>query len=177
VRLLPEQAPRAVAMFAALAQGRLEWFDRARGESRKFPYYDGMKVRRAEAGQFFELASDNAAVASEFFVPPTEGRGPVDYSGAGRLGLWREAGVASAARLFVTMSAQPWLNRVHPCFGVVVSGGQVVELLSSVKTHGDGTPIEPPSIERVRIFPVGNPEPLAEPEPFKPQRHNVQFNA
>ncbi len=31
-KLLPEQAPQSVAFFAAMAEGRLEWFDRASGD-------------------------------------------------------------------------------------------------------------------------------------------------
>ena len=44
-QLLPGQAPQAVAYFAAMAEGRLEWFDRNSGELKKGHYYDGIEVQ------------------------------------------------------------------------------------------------------------------------------------
>lgn len=178
-RLLPEQAPQTVAHFAALAEGKLERFDRASGEVQKGPFYDGIEIGRVQAGALFELGdpSGTGMVATELYVPPREGLGPVDFGGPGRLGLWRDAGVTSARRLFATASAQPWLSRMHPCFGVVVLGRQVIEGLSAVKADAAGRPIDPPVLQRIRIFAVGQPRPLPEPRPYTPQRQQVLFNS
>lgn len=176
VRLLPDQAPQSVAHFAALAEGRLEWFNRVTGEQEKGPYYDGNKVHRAVAGHMFEAGSapDPDQGSPDLFVPP-EGRGPVNFHGPGRVGMATENGQISGVRFFVTDAAQPRLTGLFPCVGVVVSGREVVTRISSVKTHRNGRPIEAPVIERIRVFSVGDPAPLPEPEPYRPQRKELTF--
>lgn len=175
VRLLPDQAPQSVAHFAAMAEGRLEWFDRIAGESRKGPYYDGNKVHKAVAGHMFEAGGPRGTGqgSPELFVP-LENRGSVTFNGPGRLGLAKQFGQISGVQFFVTAAALPRLVAYHPCIGIVVSGQDVVTRITEVKTHRNGQPIEPPVIERIRIFAVGDPAPLPEPVPYRPQRKEVE---
>ena len=170
-RLLPVQAPQSVAHFAALADGRLEWFDETTGQLQKYPYYDGVKVHRVSAGRLFEAGNPPGLgqIAPELFVP-NEGYGPVTFSGPGRLGMVHEGGNTSGVRFFVTASSQPALNRISPCFGMVISGLDAVVNISQKKAYTSGKPIDPPVIERIRIFSVGQVAPLPEPEPYTIQR-------
>ncbi len=169
-RLLPVQAPQSVAHFAALAEGRLEWFDETSGQLQKYPYYDGVKVHRVAAGRLFEAGRPGPGqIAPDLFVPQ-EGYGPVDFSHPGRLGMVREGGTNSGVKFFVTASGQPPLNGISPCFGIVVSGLDAVINISQTKAYGNGRPIDPPVIERIRIFSVGEVAPLPEPESFTHQR-------
>ncbi len=170
-RLLPVQAPQSVAHFAALADGRMEWFDETMGQLQKYPYYDGVKAHRVAAGRLFEAGNPPGLgrVAPDLWVPK-EGFGPVDFSRPGRLGMVREGGVTSGVRFFVTASGQTALNRISPCFGEVISGLDVVVNISQKKAYGNGRPIDPPVIERIRIFSVGEVAPLPEPEPYTDQR-------
>jgi peptidyl-prolyl cis-trans isomerase A (cyclophilin A) len=176
VRLLPDQAPQSVAHFAAMAEGRLEWFDRVVGETKKGPYYDGNKVHRAVGGHMFEAGapSDPEQGSPDLFVP-FEGSGPVNFSGPGRLGLGKQNGQISGVRFFVTDAAQPRLTGLFPCIGAVVTGRDVVTRISSVKTHRNGVPLQAPVIERIRVFAVGTPPPLPEPEPYYPERKELTF--
>ena len=175
-RLLPDQAPQSVAHFAALAQGRLEWFDGTTGQRKKYPYYDGVNVDRVAAGVLFEAgdAPGRGLVGPELFVPQ-EGFGPVNFGRPGRLGLVHDGGATSAVRFFVTASGQAALNRIAPCFGVVVSGLDVVVNISRKKAYKNGRPIDPPVIERIRIFSVGEVAPLPEPEPYTDQRSHLSL--
>ena len=105
------------------------------------------------------------------FIPPEGMKGPVDYSCSGRLGMTRAPGARFRAyQFFVTYAAQTRLNRGYPCFGVVLSGKDIVLEISQVKTYGNGKPIEPVHIKEIRIFAVGEPEPLPEPVPYTPER-------
>jgi peptidyl-prolyl cis-trans isomerase A (cyclophilin A) len=170
-RLLPEQAPQSVAHFAALAEGRLAWPDPLTGETRKDPYYDGLRVTRAVAGERIEIGgrTDTGRSTPPFFVPP-EGEGPVDYSAPGRLGMIRSVmNRISGVKFFVTAGTLPYLNRLHPCFGVVVSGLAAVERAAAVETFANGMPIEPVTVRKIRVLKVGNPAPLPEPVPFTPK--------
>ena len=175
VRLLPEQAPQSVAHFAAMAEGRLAWFDRVAGEWKQRRYYDGNKVYRAVAGHLFEAGGpqDEDPGAPEVFVP-LEGKGSVNFNGPGRLGLAKEFGQISGVRFFVTAAALPRLSPYHPCIGIVVSGQDVVTRISQVKTYRSGKPIEAPVIDRIRIFSVGDPKALPEPVPYRPARKEAE---
>lgn len=170
VRLLPDQAPQSVAHFTALAEGRLEWLDPFTGLPSTEPYYDGVVVHRVRAGQRFE-AGDRTGTGrgSAPFYVPEEGKAPLTFDRPGRVGMTRASlGRISGSQFFVTAAPQPFLNRRHPCFGVVVRGGDVVESIASAAAGGNGKPLEPIVIESVRIVPVGDPEPLPQPVRYMP---------
>ena len=166
-RLLPDQAPQSVAHFAALAQGRLEWFDEVLGQLQTDPYYDGVQVHRVVAGRLFEAGKPPGVgrVAPEFLVRK-EGSGPINFSRPGRLGMVSDFNGISGVKFLVTVSGQNLLNRMSPCFGEIVSGLDAAERISQAKAYRNGKPIEPPVIERIRIFSVGQVAPLPEPEPY-----------
>ena len=176
-RLLPEQAPQAVAYFAALAEGRLPWPDLVTGEMQQGPYYDGIDIHRAVAANRFE-AGDRTGTGrgAPLFYVPLE-RGPVDFSGPGRLGLTRSGGGRiSAVVFFVTAAGTPWFNEQHPCFGTVVQGSDVVWAIAGSKTEGSGKPLQPITIRTIRIEKVGDPPPLAQPVPYTPPGSTLEAN-
>jgi cyclophilin family peptidyl-prolyl cis-trans isomerase len=170
-RLVPDQAPQAVAHFAALAQGRFAWIDPATGKTEKSPYYDGIPVTRAVASSLFEAggARGEGQGVPEVFVP-NEGVGAINFTRPGRLGMARApTGGHSGVRFFVTASGHPWFNTNHPCIGEVVEGLDVVARISEVKTYGNGRPMKTVWIHRIRVVPVGSPPPLPEPELYVPK--------
>ncbi len=172
VRLLPEQAPQSVAYFVALARGELVWNDPFSGEPRKDPYYDGLKIHMAKAGQRFEAGDPTGS--SQGYAPfylPHEGFGPINFTAAGRMGNTRSGGgLISGSMFFISAEGMPWLNGRHPCFGTVVSGLELVRKISSVKTDPIGRPLEPIILETVEIFSVGDPKPLPAPVVYEPVR-------
>jgi peptidyl-prolyl cis-trans isomerase A (cyclophilin A) len=171
-RLLPEQAPQSVAYFVALARGELVWNDPFTGEPKKEPYYEGLKIHKAVAGQRFEVGDPTASGQgyAPFFLPH-EGFGPIDFTRAGRLGNTRAGGgLISGSMFFVSSQGLPWLNGRHPCFGVVVEGREVVAAITGVKTDTIERPLETITLETVEIFSVGNPDPLPEPVHYEPKK-------
>jgi len=170
-RLLPDQAPQSVAHFAALAEGRLGWPDPVSGELRREPYYDGQRVTRALAAQFVEMGerTDVARGTPPYFIAP-EGEGPVNFSAPGRLGMIRSVmNRISGVKFIATAGTMTSLNYLSPCFGVVVSGLDVVQRMSEVKTQPSGLPLEPITVKKIRIRKVGNPRPLPDPVPYAPK--------
>ncbi len=170
-RLLPDQAPQAVAHFTALAEGRLEWFDETTGKLNNYRYYDGVKIHRVSAGQLFEAGNPPVfgQVAPDLHLR-NEGAQPVSFSRPGRLGMVTGGAGTSGVKFFVTASGQPRLNRMSPCFGEVLFGLDVVVRITQRKAYGNGRPIDPPVIERVSIFSVGQVAPLPQPEPYTAKR-------
>ena len=171
VRLLPDQAPQSVAHFASLARGELEWSDPVTGDVHQEPFYDGSRVHYAKAGVSFELGrkSGSGSVAPLMYVP-LEGPGPVNFYEAGRLGMGRSPmGRTSAVIFFVTVTPQPWLNENHPCFAEVISGLDVAFRITEVRTYTNtGRPIEDVRVEKIEVYPVGNPLALPQVKPFVP---------
>jgi cyclophilin family peptidyl-prolyl cis-trans isomerase len=172
-RLLPGQAPQAVAQFVALAKGEVERTDPMTGEAIEGPYYDGTGVYIAKAGIRFEAGDPTSTGGGgpPLWVSPREGAGPTNFHAAGRLGLnMIPARGASPYSFFITAAAQPQFSGLFPCFGVVVQGLDVVVRITEVKTRRDDRPIEPVLINKVRIFTVGDPPALAEPVSFQGKR-------
>jgi len=171
VQLLPEQAPQSVAHFAGLAEGSLEWIDPVTGDHKTEPYYDGLEVERSEALILFEASGrrPDQGAGPVLFVPQ-EGEGPINFHQADRIGMQRaRSGGISGVQFVVTAAAQPALTGTHPCFGRIVSGREVVLAIAGVKTYSSGRPVEPITIERIRVFRIGSPSPLPAAEPYLPQ--------
>jgi peptidyl-prolyl cis-trans isomerase A (cyclophilin A) len=169
--LHPDQAPQSVAYFAGLASGTFEWLDPVSGQLRKEPYYDGTEIHFAKAGHLFETGQRYGPQGGtpELYVP-VEGRSPRGFDRPGRLGMSTSGAGNGAVVFFITASPNRGLAGKHPCFGTVVSDIDVVYAITEVKTRSSGRPIDPVTIDRIRIFKVGDPAPLDEPVPFKPQR-------
>jgi len=170
VRLLPEQAPRSVANFAALAQGRLPWLNPITGEIDETPYYDGLTIHKVEFGERFEAGDPTATGrgAPPIYVP-SEGVAPVDFSKPWRVGMAKGAlGRISGVLFFVTAVGTPWLNGRHPCFGEVVGGQDVVAKICSVATLSNGKPRKPILLKTIEIYAVGSPAELPQPESYRP---------
>ena len=176
-RLLPEQAPQAVAHFVGMSQGTLPWTDMVSGDTIKDRYYDGMRIQTVQAGRLFETGdATEQGRSTPLLYLPYEGYGPLDFSRPYMMGYTLLGGARiSAVKFFVTASGQPWLNGDNPCFGQVVAGQNVVFNISQVKAYSSRSPIEDIFIERVDVFRVGDPPPLPEPVPFKPKKKHVSF--
>lgn len=170
VKLHPEQAPQAVAHFAGLAEGTLEWLDSATGEPPKSPYYDGIQIHFAKAGYLFEAGYRHGNTRAPPLFVPHEGQSKSGFSHrGGRLGMKTIGAGISGVVFFVTASPMRGFDGKYPCFGSVVSDLETVFRITEVTTYDNGRPIEPVTIEKIRIFSVGDPPPLPEPLPYTPQ--------
>lgn len=147
------------------------------GEEYKQPYYDGTLVEKSVAAERFEAGERTAEgrLAPLLYVPE-EGAGPVNFFLPYRIGFTRASGGRiSAVKFFLTAASQPFLTPRHPCFGEVVAGQDVVHRITTVKTYPNGRPIEPVVLEAVRIFNVGEPDPLPEPVPHDPEPDTLRL--
>jgi peptidyl-prolyl cis-trans isomerase A (cyclophilin A) len=57
----------------------------------------------------------------------------------------------NGSQFFITTGSTPWLNGKHTIFGEVVSGSEVVDAISHVKTRGADRPVEDVVLESVEI--------------------------
>lgn len=169
-RLFPEQAPQAVAYFAAFAEGRMEWPDTITGETQKRPYYDGLAVHKVKPMERFEFGDPTGTGrGSPLIYVPLE-LGPKVFDHPYRLGMTRSSlGRVSASLFFVTMVSVPHFGVQHPCFGEIVAGQSIVDRICAVPVNSADKPDQPIVVNRIRIHKVGDPPPLQSPVPFTPQ--------
>ncbi len=176
-RLLPEQAPQSVAHFVGLAEATLPFTDPLTGETVTAHYYDGMPIHTVLAGRLFETGDAGALGRSmPLLYVPEERVTPINFGRGGRLGHTRMSGARiSGVKFFVTASAQPWLNGESPCFGAVVEGQEIVFNISQVKAYSSRKPIGDIWIEKIRVFAIGDPPPIPDPQPYQPKRKKLEF--
>ncbi len=149
----------------------MTWTDVMTGKEEHRPYYDGLAIHKIVPAERFEAGDPTGTGRGGplVYVPP-EVRGTIDFSFPYRVGLTRASlGKINGAMFFVTGTSQPFLTNRHPCIGEVVSGREVVDAILGVTlVEHEHKPIEPITIQRVRIVKSGNPAPLPEPVPYTP---------
>jgi len=151
-RLLEKEAPKTVANFIDLAEGKKEFTDPKTGQRVKRNFYDGLKFHR---------------VIPKFMIqggcPRGDGRGGPGYQFAdefhpslrhakpGRLSMANSGPNTNGSQFFITVAATPWLDNRHTIFGEVVEGQDVADKLSNVPRDAGDQPITPVVLERVKI--------------------------
>jgi peptidyl-prolyl cis-trans isomerase A (cyclophilin A) len=169
IRLFVDQAPQTVADFAAFARGTMEFVDAFTGERVKRPFYDGLKIHSVHYMERFEAGDPTGTSrgAPPVWVPKENG--PFGFSHPYRVGMTAAAlKRISGVLFFVSAVSAPYLDTSHNCFGEVVVGKDTVDRIVRVRTDENKVPIDPVTIEHIRIRSVGNPPPIPEPRPYRP---------
>jgi peptidyl-prolyl cis-trans isomerase A (cyclophilin A) len=152
LRLFPDHAPKTVRNFTDLSQGSREWTDPSTGRTTTDPLYNGTIFHRVIPG-FMIQGGD----------PLGNGRGGPGYQFADEfhpdlsfdrpylLAMANAGPGTNGSQFFITTAPTPHLNRRHTIFGEVISGSDVVDKISHVKTSRDDRPIEDVVIESIQI--------------------------
>jgi peptidyl-prolyl cis-trans isomerase A (cyclophilin A) len=152
IRLFPDHAPKTVRNFVELAEGGKQWTDPSTGRATTSKLYDGTIFHR---------------VIPDFMIqggdPLGSGRGGPGYKFADEihpdlrfdrpylLAMANAGPGTNGSQFFITVAPTPWLNGKHTIFGEVIEGGNVVDLISRVKTGGQDRPAEDVTIDSVVI--------------------------
>ena len=149
--------------------GTMEFVDAFTGERVKRPFYDGLKIHSVHYMERFEAGDPTGTSrgAPPVWVPKENG--PFDFSRPYRVGMTAAAlKRISGVLFFVSAVSEPYLNTSHNCFGEVVVGKDAVDRIVGVRTDENKVPVDPVTIEHIRIRAVGSPPPIPEPRPYRP---------
>jgi peptidyl-prolyl cis-trans isomerase A (cyclophilin A) len=152
VRLFDDKAPKTVANFTELAEGKKEWTDPKTRQKVTRPFYDGLIFHRVIDGFMLQggcpLGTGTGGPGYQFadeFAPGLRHDRP------GLLSMANAGPNTNGSQFFVTLAATPWLDNKHAIFGEVVEGMDVVQKLGKTKTGANDRPAKDIVIKKVTI--------------------------
>jgi peptidyl-prolyl cis-trans isomerase A (cyclophilin A) len=152
-RLFEKDAPKTVANFVDLAEGKREWMHPVSKKKSSDKLFDGSIFHRV-IPDFMIQGGDPAG--SGFggpgyrFEDETKGS-PHKFNVPGKLAMANSGPNTNGSQFFITVAATDWLTGKHTIFGEVVEGQSVVEKISRVPRNGQDKPHTPVVIESLVI--------------------------
>lgn len=136
-KLLPDEAPLAVANFVGLAEGIHPFRDLETGQIVKRPFYDGLTFHRADAGFMIQggdpLGDGTGGPGYKFLCEPAQR----DYD-PGIVAMARTADpVSNGSQFFIVHQDASHLEKTYSILGKVVTGMDVVDRIATSPVEGD----------------------------------------
>lgn len=152
-RLFEKEAPKTVANFVELAEGKREWTHPVTKETSKNKLYDGTIFHRV-IPQFMIQGGDPAGTGfggpGYRFEDETKGS-PHKFDIPGKLAMANAGPNTNGSQFFITVAPTEWLTGRHTIFGEVVEGYDIVEKISQVSRNAQDKPQKPVTIETLTI--------------------------
>lgn len=153
--LFEDKAPKTVANFITLAEGRPN--PRSEGtEGRKF--YDGLKFHRVIPEFMIQGGDpDGKGTGGPGYRFEDEIDKSLTFDRPGRLAMANAGPNTNGSQFFITVNGTSWLDGKHTIFGQVVKGQDIVEKISQVERNSYDRPVAPIYINKVIIkYPKGS---------------------
>ena len=154
IELFPNHAPKTVANFVELAQGKREWVDPITGEKTTKPLYDGTIFHRVIANFMIQggdpmgngMGGPGYRFADEFHPE-------LNFDRPYLLAMANAGPGTNGSQFFITVAETSWLNRKHTIFGEVKdkASQQVVDKIATTKTGNQDRPVQAIKINSVTI--------------------------
>lgn len=152
VKLFEKDAPKTVANFVELAEGRKEWTDPKTGQKVKKRFYDGLIFHRVIPNFMIQggcpLGTGTGGPGYQFedeIVPHLK------FDKPGLLAMANAGPGTNGSQFFITHVPTPWLTGKHTIFGEVIEGQEVVVAIGNVPRGPGDKPITPVTIKKVTI--------------------------
>jgi peptidyl-prolyl cis-trans isomerase A (cyclophilin A) len=152
-RLFEKEAPKTVANFVELSEGKREWTHPTTHKKTTDPLYHGTVFHRVIPG-FMIQGGD--PMGSGFggpgyqFEDETKGS-PHRFDKAGKLAMANSGPNTNGSQFFITVANTDWLTGKHTIFGEVVEGYEVVEKISKVAKNRQDRPNKDVVVKSVKI--------------------------
>lgn len=152
-RLFEKEAPKTVANFVDLAEGKREWTHPVTKKKSSDKLYDGTIFHRV-IPNFMVQGGDPAGTGyggpGYRFEDETKGS-PYKFDKPGKLAMANAGPNTNGSQFFITVAPTPWLTGNHTIFGEVVEGMDVVNKIVNVPRNPQDKPLKDVSIKSVKI--------------------------
>jgi len=141
-RLFDKEAPKTVANFTELAEGKREWTHPVNRKKSRDRLYDGTIFHRV-IPDFMIQGGDPAGTGfggpGYQFEDETKGS-PHKFDKPGKLAMANAGPNTNGSQFFITVGPAAWLTGKHTIFGEVVDGQDVVEKIVKVPRNKQDKP-------------------------------------
>ena len=152
-RLFEKDAPKTVANFVELVEGKREWTHPTTRKKTSDPLYYGTIFHRV-IPNFMIQGGDPMGTGfggpGYQFEDETKGS-PHRFDKAGKLAMANSGPNTNGSQFFITVANTEWLTGKHTIFGEVVEGYDVVEKISKVPRNRQDRPNTDVKVKSVKI--------------------------
>jgi len=152
-RLFDKEAPKTVANFTELEEGKREWTHPVTRNKSKDRLYDGTIFHRV-IPNFMIQGGDPAGTGmggpGYKFEDETKGS-PHKFDKPGKLAMANAGPNTNGSQFFITTAATTWLTGNHTIFGEVVEGQDVANKITGVPRSGQDKPHKDVVLKSVKI--------------------------
>jgi len=152
-RLFEKEAPKTVANFIDLAEGKREWTHPVTRKKSKDKLYDGTVFHRVIPDfmiQGGDPAGSGMGGPGYQFEDETKGS-PHKFDKPGKLAMANSGPNTNGSQFFITVVPTTWLTGKHTIFGEVVEGQDVVNKITAVPRNRQDKPVEAVTLTSVVI--------------------------
>jgi peptidyl-prolyl cis-trans isomerase A (cyclophilin A) len=152
VQLYPDKAPKTVANFVELAEGKKEWKDPKTGKTVKKPLYNGTVFHRIIKGFMIQGGDpEGTGMGDPGYQFDNEISPALKHDKPGVLAMANAGPNTNGSQFYITVAAKPYLDGSYSIFGQVVEHMDVVQKISEVKTGDKDRPLVPVVLKSVKI--------------------------
>ena len=152
-RLFEKEAPKTVANFTDLAEGKREWSDPVSRKKSKDRLYDGTIFHRV-IPDFMIQGGDPAGTGfggpGYQFEDETKGSSH-SFDKPGKLAMANSGPNTNGSQFFITVAPTQWLTGKHTLFGEVVEGYNVAEKIVATPRNRQDKPVKDAVVKSVVI--------------------------
>jgi peptidyl-prolyl cis-trans isomerase A (cyclophilin A) len=152
-RLFEKEAPKTVANFVDLAEGKREWTHPTTRKKSQDRLYDGTIFHRV-IPDFMIQGGDPQGTGmggpGYQFEDETKGS-PPRFDKPGKLAMANAGPNTNGSQFFITVAATTWLTGKHTIFGEVVEGQDVVDKITNVALGRNDRPNKDVVLKKVTI--------------------------
>jgi peptidyl-prolyl cis-trans isomerase A (cyclophilin A) len=152
-RLFEAEAPKTVANFVELAEGRRDWTHPVNRKKSKDRLYDGTIFHRV-IPEFMIQGGDPAGngMGGPGYQFEDETRGsPHKFDKKGKLAMANAGPNTNGSQFFITVAPTTWLTGKHTIFGEVVEGQDIADKISNVARGAQDRPKKDVVLQSVTI--------------------------
>ncbi len=152
-KLFEADAPKTVANFTELAEGKREWTNPTTRSKTKEALYNNTILHRV-IPDFMIQGGDPQGTGfggpGYQFEDETKGS-PHKFDKSGKLAMANAGPNTNGSQFFITLAPTSWLTGKHTIFGEVVEGQDVVEKIGKTTTGRNDKPVKDVVVKSVKI--------------------------